>query len=198
MADRFQKEISSAMRGQNNPSVDSVATDSALFPLKKKSCVFTEKLTGVLPILSPGAQGAPLPKVAAHVTGVGSLAGPPAADGEDSSMKDRNEISAALSTARYVWHEALECVIDILKAVTHTYLYTVYMIVWRACDHRVASPRTLRGQRWGMCLRAVFRLSVRTCRCAAALSLSTCPVVEFSSNLWLHFALMLNKFAMWC
>uniref|UniRef100_A0A3Q3WSY0 Tumor necrosis factor ligand superfamily member 10 n=1 Tax=Mola mola TaxID=94237 RepID=A0A3Q3WSY0_MOLML len=58
MADRFQKEISSAMRGQNNPS-----------------------LTGVLPILSPGAQGAPLPKVAAHVTGVGSLAGPPAADG---------------------------------------------------------------------------------------------------------------------
>ncbi|TNM95755.1 hypothetical protein fugu_016838 [Takifugu bimaculatus] len=46
MADRFQKEISNVMR---------------------------DKLTGLLPVLSPGPQGAPLPKVAAHVTGVAPL-----------------------------------------------------------------------------------------------------------------------------
>ncbi|XP_034714288.1 tumor necrosis factor ligand superfamily member 10-like [Etheostoma cragini] len=58
MADRFQKEISTAMRN---------------------------KLTGVLPFLSPGVRGVPLPKVAAHVTGVISSTGPPTADGPRSS-----------------------------------------------------------------------------------------------------------------
>ncbi|KAF3845208.1 hypothetical protein F7725_008371 [Dissostichus mawsoni] len=53
MADRFQKEISTAM---------------------------TNKLTGVLPFLSSGV---PLPKVAAHVTGVLSSSEPSTADGED-------------------------------------------------------------------------------------------------------------------
>ncbi|XP_076013413.1 tumor necrosis factor ligand superfamily member 10-like isoform X2 [Genypterus blacodes] len=52
MADRFQKEISKAMRN---------------------------KLTGVLPVLGPGVRGVPLPKVAAHVTAVVSSAEPPAA-----------------------------------------------------------------------------------------------------------------------
>ncbi|XP_044023076.1 tumor necrosis factor ligand superfamily member 10-like [Siniperca chuatsi] len=58
MADRFQKEISTAMR---------------------------DKLTGVMPILSPGVRGVPLPKVAAHVTGVTSSTEPPTADGSRSS-----------------------------------------------------------------------------------------------------------------
>ncbi|XP_076604007.1 tumor necrosis factor ligand superfamily member 10-like [Chaetodon auriga] len=58
MADRFQKEISTAMR---------------------------DKLTGVLPDLRPGVQGDPLPKVAAHVTGVASSTEPPTADGSRSS-----------------------------------------------------------------------------------------------------------------
>ncbi|KAI4786974.1 hypothetical protein KUCAC02_036759 [Chaenocephalus aceratus] len=55
MADRFQKEISTAM---------------------------TNKLTGVLPFLSSGV---PLPKVAAHVTGVLSSSEPSTADGPRSS-----------------------------------------------------------------------------------------------------------------
>lgn len=58
MADRFQKEISTAMRN---------------------------KLTGVLPFLSPAVRGVPLPKVAAHVTGVVSSSEPPTADGPRSS-----------------------------------------------------------------------------------------------------------------
>ncbi|XP_029900474.1 tumor necrosis factor ligand superfamily member 10-like [Myripristis murdjan] len=55
MADRFQKEISTAMRN---------------------------KLTGVLPILTPAV---PLPEVAAHVTGITSSREPPAAEGSRSS-----------------------------------------------------------------------------------------------------------------
>ncbi|KAF7662993.1 hypothetical protein LDENG_00221320 [Lucifuga dentata] len=39
------------------------------------------KLTGVLPVLSPGVRGVPLPKVAAHVTAVVSSAEPSAAEG---------------------------------------------------------------------------------------------------------------------
>ncbi|XP_008278329.1 tumor necrosis factor ligand superfamily member 10 isoform X2 [Stegastes partitus] len=58
IADRFQKEISTAMRN---------------------------KLTGMLPVLSPGVRGVPLPKVAAHVTGVVSSTEPPAADSARSS-----------------------------------------------------------------------------------------------------------------
>ncbi|XP_067469878.1 tumor necrosis factor ligand superfamily member 10-like [Thunnus thynnus] len=58
MTDRFQKEISTAMRN---------------------------KLTGVLPILNPGVPGVPLPKVAAHVTGVVSSTEPPVAEGSRSS-----------------------------------------------------------------------------------------------------------------
>ncbi|KAM8737439.1 tumor necrosis factor ligand superfamily member 10-like [Acanthopagrus schlegelii] len=58
MADRFQKEISTAMR---------------------------DKLTGVLPVLSPGVRGVPLPKVAAHVTGVSLSTEPPTAEGSRSS-----------------------------------------------------------------------------------------------------------------
>ncbi|CAK6965939.1 tumor necrosis factor ligand superfamily member 10-like [Scomber scombrus] len=58
MADRFQKEISTAMRN---------------------------KLTGVPPILNPGVRGVPLPKVAAHVTGVVSSTDPPTAEGSRSS-----------------------------------------------------------------------------------------------------------------
>ncbi|XP_069008758.1 tumor necrosis factor ligand superfamily member 10-like [Embiotoca jacksoni] len=58
MADRFQKEISTAMRN---------------------------KLTGMLPILSPGVRGVPLSKVAAHVTGVISSIEPPTAESSRSS-----------------------------------------------------------------------------------------------------------------
>ncbi|XP_034418602.1 tumor necrosis factor ligand superfamily member 10-like [Cyclopterus lumpus] len=54
MADRFQKEISTAMRN---------------------------KMTGVVPFLGPGVRGVPLPQVAAHVTGVISSTEPPTADG---------------------------------------------------------------------------------------------------------------------
>ncbi|XP_047467700.1 tumor necrosis factor ligand superfamily member 10-like isoform X2 [Mugil cephalus] len=57
MADRFQSEISTAMRN---------------------------KLTGALPVLTPGVRGVPLPKVAAHVTGVASSTEPPAAENEGS------------------------------------------------------------------------------------------------------------------
>lgn len=86
MADRFQKEISSVMRGDNNPSVYEFIhslTPAENFPLQNHPGVFVpDKLTGLLPVLSPGAQGAPLPKVAAHVTGMAPFTGPPAADGE--------------------------------------------------------------------------------------------------------------------
>ncbi|XP_061600381.1 tumor necrosis factor ligand superfamily member 10-like [Cololabis saira] len=51
IADRFQREISTAMRN---------------------------KLTGALPVLHPGVRGVPLPKVAAHVTGVASSPTSPA------------------------------------------------------------------------------------------------------------------------
>ncbi|KAM7376143.1 hypothetical protein PAMP_005888 [Pampus punctatissimus] len=54
MAERFQKEISTAMRN---------------------------KLTGVLPVLNPGVREVPLPKVAAHVIGVVSSTEPPTAEG---------------------------------------------------------------------------------------------------------------------
>lgn len=77
------------------PLTPSITTNSSVFPLKmSRVCVcfffFTDKLTGVLPILRPGVQGVPHPKVAAHVTGVGSFAEPPAADGEDPLTKYRN------------------------------------------------------------------------------------------------------------
>lgn len=53
------------------------------FPLKVVLGVFVpDKLTGLVPVLSPGTQGAPLPKVAAHVTGIAPFTEPPAADGE--------------------------------------------------------------------------------------------------------------------
>ncbi|XP_023118286.1 tumor necrosis factor ligand superfamily member 10-like isoform X1 [Amphiprion ocellaris] len=58
IADRFQKEISTAMRN---------------------------KLAGMLPVLSPSMRGVPLPKVAAHVTGVVSSQEPPAAESSRSS-----------------------------------------------------------------------------------------------------------------
>lgn len=58
IADRFQKEISTAMRN---------------------------KLTGMLPVLNPGVRGVPLPKVAAHVTGVVSSTEPPTAESPRSS-----------------------------------------------------------------------------------------------------------------
>lgn len=52
-------------------------------PSTVPNCSFTDKLTGVLPVLSPGVRGVPLPQVAAHVTAVVSSAEPPAAEGED-------------------------------------------------------------------------------------------------------------------
>ncbi|KAM4624770.1 tumor necrosis factor ligand superfamily member 10-like isoform 1-T2 [Polymixia lowei] len=54
MAERFQKEISTAMRN---------------------------RLTGTLPNLTPGVHGVPLPQVAAHVTGIASSREPSAAEG---------------------------------------------------------------------------------------------------------------------
>lgn len=57
------------------------------FPLENNLVYFLppppDKLTGLLPVLGPGPQGAPLPKVAAHVTGVAPLAELPPADGEN-------------------------------------------------------------------------------------------------------------------
>lgn len=50
------------------------------------ACGFTDKLTGVLPFLSPGVRGVPVPKVAAHVTGVMSSTEPTTADGKDPIM----------------------------------------------------------------------------------------------------------------
>uniref|UniRef100_A0A673BCU7 Tumor necrosis factor ligand superfamily member 10 n=1 Tax=Sphaeramia orbicularis TaxID=375764 RepID=A0A673BCU7_9TELE len=46
---------------------------------------FLYELTGVMPILSPGVPGVPLPKVAAHVTGVVSSTEPPAPEGSRNS-----------------------------------------------------------------------------------------------------------------
>ncbi|XP_078145753.1 tumor necrosis factor ligand superfamily member 10-like [Centroberyx gerrardi] len=68
MADRFQKEMSTAVRN---------------------------KLTGVLPILTPGVRSVPLPKVAAHVTGIASSREPPAAEGSRSSRGYLGERIAA-------------------------------------------------------------------------------------------------------
>lgn len=95
------------------------------------ACVFPDKLTGVLPILSPG--GVPLPKVAAHVTGVTSSAEPPTADGEDPLMWHRSEINYPVYTssrASYVCNEVLESLNDILNT-----------------GHSVASPIPVQGQR---------------------------------------------------
>lgn len=70
-------------------------TASSLFPLTKMCLVhsLTDKLTGVLPVLSPGVRGVPLPKVAAHVTGVSLSTEPPTAEGEH-----RNETSCMHAT----------------------------------------------------------------------------------------------------
>lgn len=53
--------------------------------------IISDKLTASLPVLRPGEQGVPLPKVAAHVTGVGvsSFTERPTADGEDVLMEYR-------------------------------------------------------------------------------------------------------------
>lgn len=53
--------------------------------------IISDKLTAALPMLRPGEQAVPLPKVAAHVTGVGvsSFTEPPSADGEDVLMEHR-------------------------------------------------------------------------------------------------------------
>lgn len=53
--------------------------------------IISDKLTAALPVLRPGEQAVPLPKVAAHVTGVGvsSFTEPPSADGEDVLMEHR-------------------------------------------------------------------------------------------------------------
>lgn len=60
------------------------------FPTQSCLGVFVpDKLTGLLPVLSPGTQGAPLPKVAAHVTGIAPFTEPPAADGEGPLMSYR-------------------------------------------------------------------------------------------------------------
>ncbi|XP_028994636.1 tumor necrosis factor ligand superfamily member 10-like [Betta splendens] len=64
MADKFQNEISSAMK--NEP-------------------------TGALPVASDGARVVPLPKVAAHVTGVVSSTDPPTAEGSRSSRGHMGE-----------------------------------------------------------------------------------------------------------
>lgn len=94
MTDKFQKEISTAMRGENNASIDyQLLLKAVFFPHNALCVVFTDKLTGVLSVLRPGVQGVPLPKVAAHVTGVSSFAEPPTADGEAPLMKDRNKVS---------------------------------------------------------------------------------------------------------
>lgn len=81
MADRFQKEISDVMRGDDNPSIDSLPR--RISPLENHAFFPPDKLTGLLPVLSPGPQEAPLPKVAAHVTGVAPLTELPVAEGED-------------------------------------------------------------------------------------------------------------------
>ncbi|XP_017291910.1 tumor necrosis factor ligand superfamily member 10-like isoform X2 [Kryptolebias marmoratus] len=60
IADRFQREISTTMRN---------------------------KLTGVLPVLGPGVRGVPLPKVAAHLTGVASSTRDPTAESSLSSKR---------------------------------------------------------------------------------------------------------------
>lgn len=62
--------------------------------------------------MSPGVQGVPVPKVAAHVTGVGSFTEPPKADGEDNLMKSRHKISSPLCRDNYIWNEVLEMIID--------------------------------------------------------------------------------------
>lgn len=75
------------MRGENNASVDYqlllIGVSMSFSTKKSPVCVFTDKLTGALPVLSPEVRGVPLPKVAAHVTGVVSSTEPPTADGED-------------------------------------------------------------------------------------------------------------------
>lgn len=68
---------------------------------------FTDKLTGVLPVLRPGVRGVPLPKVAAHVTGVSSSTEPPA-EGED-----RNE-TRCTHTVESVRHPGCR-IITVLK-----------------------------------------------------------------------------------
>lgn len=77
------------MRSKNTTAIDCQLLLMALsmaFSTKNVQCVcvsyllafFTDKLTGALPILNPGV---PLPKVAAHVTGVVSSTESPTAEG---------------------------------------------------------------------------------------------------------------------
>lgn len=78
------------MRGDNNRSIDSLWRRISRSDYLVVVVVFflpPDKLTGLLPVLSPGEQGVPLPKVAAHVTGVAPFTEPvaaaaAAADGE--------------------------------------------------------------------------------------------------------------------
>uniref|UniRef100_G3PA16 Tumor necrosis factor ligand superfamily member 10 n=1 Tax=Gasterosteus aculeatus aculeatus TaxID=481459 RepID=G3PA16_GASAC len=68
MADRFQKEISTAMRTKI-PHLCCLSAGG-----------FTDEMTGAEPSRTSGVRGVPLPKVAAHVTGVVSSTEPPTAD----------------------------------------------------------------------------------------------------------------------
>lgn len=86
MADKFQKEISVVMRGELSiRSFFFKRAPPAVSPFVIVLIVhFKDKLTAELPVLRSQEEGAPLPKVAAHVTGggVGSFTEPPPADGE--------------------------------------------------------------------------------------------------------------------
>lgn len=90
MADRFQKEISNVMRGDSDPSIDSLSR--RISHLKIMFVSPPDKLTGLLPVLSP------LPKVAAHVTGVAPFTELPVADGEDPLARSRVKYLVSLSS----------------------------------------------------------------------------------------------------
>lgn len=75
------------MRGDNNPPIKITLTEN--FPLNYLGIFVPDKLTGLLPVLSAGTQEVPLPKVAAHVTGIAPVPEPPLADGEGPLMRYR-------------------------------------------------------------------------------------------------------------
>lgn len=122
--------------------------------------------------MSPGVQGVPLPKVAAHVTGVGLFTEPPTADGEDNLMKSRNKISSPLCGVSAIWNSVLEMITDM--TCRQDMILAVYNHNAQVSAKTVLLHSQLCGTRGEECasrLLGLFlrpRMYARTCRCAAA------------------------------
>lgn len=155
MADRFQKEISTAMRGENNASVDYqllLIGLSMSFPTKNVPCVFSQiSWQECYPSWALGPEGSPFLRLLP--TWLASF--------RPRSLQQqmvRFQIKYPVCGGSYVWNKGLESIINILN----TWL-VIFVTRNRshACDYRVASLIPFQGQRWGMCFKASWAADVQ-------------------------------------